>query len=410
MVQNFWIKFAIPDLMRLMIGLLLLDGKRLIISGLRAGKIASKINEPASAENLAVCPLLTPKIVLGDCILRGEPVDPKNKKYSKQVRHDPRANEKVSAYMGQLIKEKNLSSPEEVNALASEHIVGSSFDDLVLSGDTPIQQAQYKMYDAFAADTRKGRISLAKEALSICTDCADAYVLLAEEEANTYGEAIVLYRKGVEAGKKALGPEQLANGDHFWARLETRPYMRSLEGLAHCLWEIGEDDEATACWEELIRLNPNDNQGIRWRLALAYLTDERYADTKTLLAKFVGDITVCTVYTRAFVTYATEGNTVAAQTALKAANDLNPFVLPYFIGALELPDEIITQFAMGSEEEAINYVQEFGHLWSDEAINWFVNWFERKAAKKTFDDVFPDANQKGVVLNNVLDLNLLRKK
>lgn len=65
--------------------------------------------------------------------------------------------------------------------------------------------AQDIMYDAWEADTRKQRVALARKALAVSPRCADAYVLLAQETARTVDEALDLYRKGVEAGKLALG-------------------------------------------------------------------------------------------------------------------------------------------------------------------------------------------------------------
>ncbi len=55
--------------------------------------------------------------------------------------------------------------------------------------------------------SRRARVALAHKALAISPLCADAYVLLAEEEANSAEEALAYYRKGVEAGEQALGPK-----------------------------------------------------------------------------------------------------------------------------------------------------------------------------------------------------------
>jgi hypothetical protein len=50
-------------------------------------------------------------------------------------------------------------------------------------------------------------VALAHKALTISPLCADAYVLLAEEEAKSVEEALEYYRKGVEAGVQVLGPK-----------------------------------------------------------------------------------------------------------------------------------------------------------------------------------------------------------
>jgi hypothetical protein len=92
------------------------------------------------------------------------------------------------------------------------------------------------MYDAWESSSRKERIKLAREALSISPDCADAYNLLAEEEARSIEESKEFYRKGVEEGRHALEEKIFKeDGGHFWGYLPTRPYMRSRAGLIECL-------------------------------------------------------------------------------------------------------------------------------------------------------------------------------
>jgi hypothetical protein len=59
----------------------------------------------------------------------------------------------------------------------------------------------YKAWDA----TGRRRVALARQALALSPDCADAYVLLATEAASDIPTAIAVARKGVEVGKRALG-------------------------------------------------------------------------------------------------------------------------------------------------------------------------------------------------------------
>jgi hypothetical protein len=83
------------------------------------------------------------------------------------------------------------------------------------------------------------RVQFAKDALAVCPDCADAYVLLAEH-ATSRKDALRLYEQRVAAGERALGAEAFGRDvGHFWGLLETRPYMRAGLGLAHDLWTAG---------------------------------------------------------------------------------------------------------------------------------------------------------------------------
>jgi hypothetical protein len=51
--------------------------------------------------------------------------------------------------------------------------------------DDPIDAAQDVIYDAWEAPTKMQSVALAWKALAISPRCADAYVLLAQEEAKT---------------------------------------------------------------------------------------------------------------------------------------------------------------------------------------------------------------------------------
>src|SRR5947209_3453571 len=152
---------------------------------------------------------------------------------------------------------------------------------------TPLEQAQDKMYEAWEARSRKARVRLAREALAISPDCADAYVLLAEETARTPDEALKLYEEGVRAGERALGPEAFAeDAGNFWGILETRPYMRARAGVAECLWAMGEAGRAVEHFRELLRLNPGDNQGNRYPLARLLLQEGRDEELDALLGEY----------------------------------------------------------------------------------------------------------------------------
>lgn len=103
-----------------------------------------------------------------------------------------------------------------------------------------LDRAQDIMFEAWEETDPKKRVILAQQALNVSSDCADAYVLLAERLQTTTKQAMDLYRKGVEAGERAIGKKKFQEyRGHFWGFLETRPYMRARAGLARSLWEVG---------------------------------------------------------------------------------------------------------------------------------------------------------------------------
>jgi tetratricopeptide (TPR) repeat protein len=150
------------------------------------------------------------------------------------------------------------------------------------SRDDAIAKAQDVMYEAWDRTTSRSRIALAHKALTISPLCADAYNLLAAEAA-TAVEARDLYARGLEAGELALGPEGFEEYDgHFWGFLETRPYMRARHGLALALLKLGEEEEAMKHFRAMLKLNPGDNQGIRYLLLGCLLKRNDRASCKTI--------------------------------------------------------------------------------------------------------------------------------
>ncbi len=156
--------------------------------------------------------------------------------------------ERTQLDIQRMIDEHDFGSMDELQEFLNQSVVGK---EIPHQGEmTLLEQAQDVVYQAFEARGRK-QIQLVRKALKICPDCADAHVLLAErcsdiEKARNY------YAEGVAAGERALGEKFFEEeSGHFWGILQTRPYMRARFGLAQCLEELGDLDEAVHHYREL---------------------------------------------------------------------------------------------------------------------------------------------------------------
>ena len=244
---------------------------------------------------------------------------------------------------------------------------------------TTLDDAQELMYDAWEMSTRRARVSLAKRALEISPLCADAYVLLAEESAKSLQEAAELYALGVEAGERALGPRTFKEAvGHFWGFLETRPYMRARCGLARMLWATGERDAAIAHYREMLRLNPNDNQGIRDLLAacLVAIGDDRALDK--LLKQYDEDGGTTWCYTKTLLAFRTAGDSDEARAHLADALESNAHVPAYLAGEKKPPRTLPEYVTWGGEDEAAEYARAFGTGWH--ATPGAADWLAQAAA------------------------------
>ena len=243
-------------------------------------------------------------------------------------------------------------------------------------GDDPTTKAQDVMYEAWERTTSRSRIALARKALSISPLCADAYVLLAEEAARSAEEARDFYARGVEAGELALGPEGFAEYDgHFWGFLETRPYMRARVGLALTLLKLGDEDGAMSHFRDMLRLNPNDNQGIRYLLAGCLLRRGEDAALKELLASYEGEGSAFWLYTGALLAFREGGE--EDKRAVKLARDAwraNEHVPAILAGTKSPVPSTEGYVTMGGPDEATDYVTECGAAWQRTlgAVAWLT--------------------------------------
>jgi tetratricopeptide (TPR) repeat protein len=250
-------------------------------------------------------------------------------------------------------------------------------------GDTPLDRAQALVQQAFEAADPERRIALAREALAVCPDCADAYVLLAE---NTRGhkKVLQLYEQGVAAGERALWREAFErDAGHFWGLLETRPYMRARLGLAHALWVMGRRDEAVGHLQEMLRLNPGDNQGIRYTLAGFLLFLDRDDDLERLLAQYPDEGSAAWAYTRALLALRRHGDTAEARQLLKQAQKANKHVPAYLLGEKLPSDRQPSFYSPGDDSEALEYVGSFMVGWKSTpgAIAWLRSNVQKRKKK-----------------------------
>ena len=242
-------------------------------------------------------------------------------------------------------------------------------------------EAQEVVYQAWETPNPKRRAALAHKALTISPDCADAYVILAEATASL-DKALELYRKGIEAGERAIGKETFKHdAGHFWGILETRPYMRARAGLARCLWESGKRAAALEQYRDLLRLNPNDNQGLRYVLVARLLELGRDDEVAKLLEAYPDDVAATWPWTRALLAFREQGDGPDSREKLDAALESNTHVPTFLLGKKKLPPVLPDMVGFGDESEAICYAADNLEAWQATAgaLAWLA---ERTGAGK----------------------------
>lgn len=295
---------------------------------------------------------------------------------------DRRAMERVMAEVERFMERSEFDDLEEANEALRRRFSGP-MDAIPSTAETPLEKAQEIIYRAFEARGRR-RVQLARKALELSPDCADAYGILAEH-AGDPERARDLYAQGVAAGERALGARTFEEETgHFWGLIRTRPYMRARLGLAQCLEQLGRMSEAFDHYRELLRLNPNDNQGVRYLLLPALLAAGRDEEASALLRQFEGDAGAIWGYGRALWTFRQEGDSRAARARLRQAVKANHRVPKYLTGAEELPDNDPPTYAFGNEEEAVICARALAEAWraTPGADRWLKGQASRGKSRK----------------------------
>jgi tetratricopeptide (TPR) repeat protein len=243
---------------------------------------------------------------------------------------------------------------------------------------TPLERAQELAYDAMDAEGRL-QVKRARQALAISPDCADAWVVLAGAAA-TPETALERYEKGVAAGIRAIGPDRFESlAGEFWGHLDARPYMRARVGLAQTCRALGRDEDAVAHLRELLRLNPSDNQGVRYLLVVALLELDRNEEAGKLLDEHEGDIQALWPYARVLWRFRTEGDTPRTRASLDKAAAVNPYAWKYLLDLDSIPPGRPPHFALGSREEAAYVAGELGDAY--EMTPGLKNWLASQAQR-----------------------------
>ncbi len=281
---------------------------------------------------------------------------------------DRRLTERTLRDVREMIARNEFQSAEEVNAYLAAH---AGKVPARPPASTPEERAQELVDRAFDEEGRL-RIKLAREALRLWPDCAEAWLIQAEDMPDDVRRR-ELYRNALAAAERALGPRPFAEDvGHFWSILETRPYMRARNGLAGALWDEGAHDEALAHWMDLLRLCPGDNPGVRNMLVPRLLEVRRDDEAAAVLARYTDDRLALLGYARVLLEFRRTGAGPAAQAELDAAMRGNGYVPKYLTGRASLDGPLPEGFIPGSDDEAFIAASVLLPSWSstEGAIAW----------------------------------------
>lgn len=209
--------------------------------------------------------------------------------------------------VSRLLEEKKFKSPEEANQFLSQ-FVGMRMED-VTQALSPRRKADAgeRADDLFfeAMESRSGVTGKRKlkEVLKLDPDHVRARIALALME-TSLDKVEKLLREAVAAGERRLGSMLEEECGRLWCWHEARPYMEARAELArHLALQESRIDEAIVEHQELLRLNENDNQGIRNPLLGLLLEVGRFDDARALVKRYDTEYAATWLYAKALLAF-----------------------------------------------------------------------------------------------------------
>jgi tetratricopeptide (TPR) repeat protein len=267
--------------------------------------------------------------------------------------------------VAKIIESKGMSIDE-----ANDYFTGRHMDEIATEyrevyKRTPKDMAHDLALEAHSLRTPKQRILAAQKAIEMDPDCAEAYIILADEFGETPLDEIEYYEKAIAAAQRTLGESFFKeNKGHFWGLHETRSFMRAKQFMAQSLWAVHRQSDAINIMWELLDLNPNDNQGNRYILFDWLLADNRQKDIDDLLKLYPKDSGAHWEYNKLLFYFKKFGPEIEkTKKQAQVAFASNEHVVKYLTGKIKIPGEMPSHYSYGSKDEAICYVQ-------DSIIGW----------------------------------------
>ena len=189
---------------------------------------------------------------------------------------DPRVTERANWEMFCRMEESDTDSFDDLEMQLTEMM------NTVFIPKGKAQKAQDYAYEAYAQEEHEERIRLAALAYKTDANNVDA-VLLKAEETHTAKKAEVYYKRAILLGRQTFDDEDI---DLPWKLVTNRPYMRALFTYGVFLYEFERYTEALDYFEQLLDMNPNDEQCARHFAIASAIYSGKYDLARELMVEY----------------------------------------------------------------------------------------------------------------------------
>lgn len=271
-------------------------------------------------------------------------------------------NNKFNNMLQEFLKNNNVQTIDEANEKLQEFIELYNNGEIEYK-NTPLDDANEILEKASNAKSKKEAIRLAKKAYEKSSDCFDAILFQCDLEENGI-KRMKLLDTGLEAEKNRLTNANYfdkENIGHFYGIFETRPYIRGLANKAEYLLEEGKLHQAESICKEVLRLNKNDNIGVRYLLMAIYAVLEDEKAIMSLYKKYPEE--TFEMIFPIFALYYKLGNNKKAKEYLNRVNKCNSNFVKLLNGTIKESEKVEPgYYSRGDSSEIFMYLERYGYL------------------------------------------------
>ncbi len=226
----------------------------------------------------------------------------------EQLRQGAREKDEFMAMVSREMAKQNISSPEQAQEFMNANFVGRPMAEMLAEYgrfDDSAYGRSLEILDGIKPGCSAAKVrSTALRALKEDPDCVNAFMFLAQIQP-TLKKEIQFNRKAVAAGRRkfsdlieSIDPQ---GGHGLWGHHEARPFLCAMQEMAGNLQANGDEAAAIVVFEEILAINPGDNQGIRDQLVVAYLREDGWDRAQAIFDRFPDDEGCQFLYAKLFL-------------------------------------------------------------------------------------------------------------
>ncbi|MCX5759056.1 MAG: hypothetical protein NTU83_11220 [Candidatus Hydrogenedentes bacterium] len=272
------------------------------------------------------------------------------------------------------------ANPDEVADTIENHFLQMEADEIVgearrerWSDTEEAQELMFRMMGMSLDSDLDEMAALARKALALDPDNADAGTFIATYACNDLGEIAARLRDVVARAERVLGPDIQENMGCLWTNALARPYMRTRYTLMSTLRHAQRWDEAIAEAKAMLELNEDDEQEVGTVLLGLYLASGDTRAARGIMKEYIEQDSALYEWA-AVLEKLLSGNKSGATKALATAMHNNPHAAEFLLDS----KSIVEANALSDEseiiEEALDCVERLGYAWlaHPEAFDWLV--------------------------------------